>query len=763
MDSPSLKTVVVPLAILAAVLIGYLVGVHTAGETTVTSTAPASTYTLYTTVTRTATQTYTVTSTAVKTLYSTVTVYMPTQGQAATATAAGGAAVSNVTVWDRVLELMARLSPETSVSRYVTVATTAIAPVVLQVGTLESKLAVPAQPPAYGATNVQVAGVDEPDIVKVNGTHIAVARYQRVEVYRAYPPSQLKLIATVNVTGIVAKLAGPEYLALISGNKTTIVGVVGRSVSVAGLYYLKDGRLLVIAREYRWPGPLKPRTWILELTPQLRMARHAVVTGSFVDARLVNNTLILVSEVGGLVRPIVILGSRAIVPAPIIAGGSRTETILTALDTGSWKASSIALVGAPASTVYVTPSGTVYLAVRGTPQLRKALEAAGVEKPLPIVPPWIFYSNTTIARFEVRSGGEGPAIVYTGYATVPGRVWKQWMIDVYNDVLRVVTEDWSGGKLLVSLYTFNATTMEPLGRLVNITVNERVHAVRFLGPRLYLVTYRNIDPLFAIDLSDPKHPKVLGFVKSPGFDEYIHPINETLLLGVGREGPWVRISLYRVAANGSVEILSRVKLEGYTWSPVLSWFWGHRAFMYNPEKVEAYIPVSGWTKEKGPIAGVVVVKVDPKGRLVLRGVLSHRAAERATYIGNVLYTVAPGNPVYRVKAYNLTSLKLLAEAPGPVRVKVADILANPSRYLDTAVELVGTLVEPGKDMGPPPTSKDDLVLDDGTGRIYVSAYTPYIREKPPVGVKVKLVAIVRISYATGEPYLIPYSLEVLKR
>ena len=74
-----------------------------------------------------------------------------------------------------------------------------------------------------------------------------------------------------------------------------------------------------------------------------------------------------------------------------------------------------------------------------------------------------------------------------------------------------------------------------MGKLEGLAQNENLHSVRFMGDKCYLVTFKMTDPLFVIDVSQPENPKVLGSLKIPGYSDYLHPYDETHLIGVGKE------------------------------------------------------------------------------------------------------------------------------------------------------------------------------------------------------------------------------------
>ncbi len=615
----------------------------------------------------------------------------------------------------------------------------------------------------YSGTNVQVSGVDEPDIVKTNGIHIFIARGQLVEIYRAYPAKELALLNTINIKKIVEGLAGKEYLALVTNNKTQIIAPIKRSVYIPGLF-TKGDKVIVVATETRWPGPLQPRTWILVLDGSGKVVHYAVMDGYFYDARLSNETLVLVMSLGNIVRPILFLGpSRAIAPAPVLVGAPTVQTVVASIDLETWNASTISLVGATPSSLYMTPSGDIYVVLPGSIEELQKLASMSPEEAAKKLKELVmrrYYENSTILHLRV-SKGAGLELVATG--SVPGRIWKQWMLDVYNNTLRIVTESWEGG-LRVSLYILDAETLKPIGMLRNIALNERVYAIRFIGDTLYLVTYRSIDPLFAIDLSNPAKPRVIGYVKSPGFDEYLHPVTKNLLIGVGREKGWVRLTLYQIMSNRSVAITERLYLKGYTWSPVLDTRRGHRAFTLDPLHGYILIPVRIWRCYSAQ-EGIAVVKLytkKPDIRLVR--VLPHRYPDRALFINDTIYSVSSTNPVERVKAFNAKTLKEIASAPKPLAATIAQITSNPENFQDKAVIIRGkSLLWKGLDYAPP-VSKSDWVLDDSTGRIYVAAYSPYQCKgtAPPEGAEVEVVGIVKMSW-TKHPYIVPVEVKIVRK
>ncbi|MDO4379769.1 MAG: beta-propeller domain-containing protein [Clostridia bacterium] len=160
-------------------------------------------------------------------------------------------------------------------------------------------------------------------------------------------------------------------------------------------------------------------------------------------------------------------------------------------------------------------------------------------------------SVTNIHAFSFADG----KVSYKASASIPGSIDDQYMMDQNGEYLRVATNDYDYKKDadVSSLYILDGK-MNVIGKLEDIANDEQIKSVRFMGNTAYVVTFKNTDPLFAIDLSKPNAPKILGSVKLPGFSEYLHPLSENLLVGIGYDGDEenadfnkVKISLFDVS------------------------------------------------------------------------------------------------------------------------------------------------------------------------------------------------------------------------
>lgn len=141
-------------------------------------------------------------------------------------------------------------------------------------------------------------------------------------------------------------------------------------------------------------------------------------------------------------------------------------------------------------------------------------------------------TNTQIAKFTLKNG----QISAVAAATVPGTIEDTFAINEYDEYLRVLTSRWDSniGERTNQLYILDST-LKPAGKIENIAEGETIYAARYFGDLAYFITYRNIDPLFAADLSDVNNPKILGELKITGYSEYLHMWDEDKLLGIGYE------------------------------------------------------------------------------------------------------------------------------------------------------------------------------------------------------------------------------------
>ncbi|MEM4569969.1 MAG: beta-propeller domain-containing protein, partial [Desulfurococcaceae archaeon] len=206
------------------------------------------------------------------------------------------------------------------------------------------------------------------------------------------------------------------------------------------------------------------------------------------------------------------------------------------------------------------------------------------------------------------------------------------------------------------VYVVSLDSLTIRGVLKHLASGERIYAARLIKNTLFLVTFRQVDPLFAIDLSNPENPKVLGYLKIPGFSEYLHPLPGDTLLGVGREDPSnLKISLFDVKNPANMSEVVKIVINMAS-SPALQ---DHHAVTVDPDYNHVYIPIALYRAMRGEEPTGIAVVYFENSALQLKAILSHPGATRALYIGNELYTVSSSS----IRVFNVESLELILEIP----------------------------------------------------------------------------------------------------
>jgi hypothetical protein len=288
-------------------------------------------------------------------------------------------------------------------------------------------------------------------------------------------------------------------------------------------------------------------------------------------------------------------------------------------------------------------------------------------RPLPASPeqPPSSQVTTQIHDFDIS---DPTKTTYLGSGTVPGYLLDQWSLSDFQGVLRVVSTDspaWWGTDSTTQSYL---TTLKPsggqlvqVGQLSGLGQGDKVYSVRFDGNTAYVDTFRQIDPLYTIDVSDPTQPRELGSLEIEGYSSYLQPIGNGLLLGVGQDVPTTgqtepsgsQLSLFDVSNLAHPTELAHVSL-GPGWSNAES---DHHAFLYWPATGLVVVPLNG---------KAYAYKVSRAGGFQLLGAIAHPAGtiDRSLVDRTALVTVSDGG----VQANALDTLAMLGWAPFPANV-----------------------------------------------------------------------------------------------
>ena len=213
---------------------------------------------------------------------------------------------------------------------------------------------------------------------------------------------------------------------------------------------------------------------------------------------------------------------------------------------------------------------------------------------------------TNIYKFSIQEDGD---IEYLAKNKVRGTTINQFSLDEYNENLRVGLETSDGSKVVVLDNKLNK-----IGETGCLSKGEKMYSTRFLGERAYMVTYKNTDPLYVIDLSNPNEPKVLGKLKIPGYSTYLHPYDEHHLIGIGMQTKetiyrdlqgrvtstsaritGMKMALFDVSdVNNPKQISQTIIGDSRTTSAILT---NHKALLFSKEKGILAIPVNSYPSD----------------------------------------------------------------------------------------------------------------------------------------------------------------------
>lgn len=252
--------------------------------------------------------------------------------------------------------------------------------------------------------------------------------------------------------------------------------------------------------------------------------------------------------------------------------------------------------------------------------------------------------SSYVHKFDITSDD---AAYYEASGEVPGYLLSQWAMSEHEGDLRVATTEWGWSDLSESYVTVlrqDGDRLEAIGQVGGLGEGEQIYAVRFMGDKGYVVTFRQIDPLYTLDLSDPAHPAMVGELKINGYSAYLHPVGEDLLLGVGRDGTedgqilGTQISLFDVSDPANPTALYQESFGEWANSEVE---FDHKAFLYwGPEQLAVFpVQTYSWDEDTGEednFSGALAYRIDPETGITLVGTIEHEAPDMDYWYGSTI-------------------------------------------------------------------------------------------------------------------------------
>lgn len=259
-------------------------------------------------------------------------------------------------------------------------------------------------------------------------------------------------------------------------------------------------------------------------------------------------------------------------------------------------------------------------------------------------------------------------IDYKAEADIPGYINNQFSMDESNGTFKIATT--IGAQWVINEKTTNSLfildeNLEELGRIEELAKGEKIYSVRYTNDRAYIVTYKQVDPLFVIDISDSKNPTLLGELKIEGYSTYLHPYDENHLIGFGYDTKFngrttttngLKMVMFDITDLSNPKELFKVEIgDRYTSSSLL---YNHKALLFSKEKNIIGFPINSYKNKS--IYKAQIYNIDLENGFTLKGEIIQNSStnqiERIIYIGNIYYTVSQNE----IQAIDMNTLEELS-------------------------------------------------------------------------------------------------------
>jgi len=558
----------------------------------------------------------------------------------------------------------------------------------------------------FSSTNVQVEGVDEADIIKTDGTYIYQVQGQQLTIVKAYPAADMHKVNSFN-------FADPYFQATdiyVDGNYLVVMGssyYYSKPIPIPEPMPMSQSAPMLRPDIYPpyYPDIQTSKVLVYDTTDKahLKKIREVELQGSVVSTRKIGSSVYMVANRYINWYPYYDVNSEIPLPAykDSVSGISFKQIapdqiryfpdalypsyiLVAALDLSN--------LSAPIDIdSYLGNGENIYAS---TENLYVAVSAYNY-----VYRPQIINntSTTSVYKFALKPG----ATEYAGKGSVPGTILNQFSMDENNGYFRIATTSdgqASDGTFISrnNVYVLNSQ-LAITGKVENIAPGEHIYSTRFMGDRLYMVTFRTVDPFFVIDLENPENPKVMGQLKIPGYSNYLHPYDANHIIGFGKDTiemkGWngqsqayyqgMKMAIFDVTDVTNPKEMSKELIgDRGTDSELLN---NHKALLFDRNKNLLAFPVTlmeipannypgnaAPTLEYGSFAfqGAYIYNVDLQNGFRLKGRITHltsddylkagdywygsdRNISRILYIGNTIYTLSPS----MIMANDMTDLK----------------------------------------------------------------------------------------------------------
>jgi uncharacterized secreted protein with C-terminal beta-propeller domain len=447
----------------------------------------------------------------------------------------------------------------------------------------------------FSETNIQVTGVDEPDIVKTDGTYLYIVAGSKIVIVKAYPADKAVVLSEISL----GDSQNPVNI-FINGDRLVVFS------EVYGTYQSDD-----IKNMYGWWGVSKTVISIFDVSDieHPMVDKEIKVDGGYFDSRMIGEYVyVIISEYSSdiyrnvdgnitlCIPELTIDDETEQIPADQIyyidvPELSDTMTHVLSINIQDGEVNQKSFMLGSSQSMYVSKNN-IFLAYLHYEYIYPILESEPGEN----------IQTTILHKISI----DAEDISYAAQGEVPGMILNQFSMDEHDRYFRIATTSGSvwGGESTNNIYILDED-LKRVSEIENIAPGETIYSARFMGSKAYLVTFKKIDPFFTIDLSDPKSPQILGELKIPGYSDYLHPYDENHIIGIGKdtvepqeEQSWtwnfawyqgIKIALFDVSDFENPKEVTKIIIgDRGTDSPAL---YDHKAFLFDKEKEILVIPV----------------------------------------------------------------------------------------------------------------------------------------------------------------------------
>ena len=542
----------------------------------------------------------------------------------------------------------------------------------------------------YSTTNVQVEGVDEADIVKTDGTCIYYISSTKIVLVDAKDSSNLQVASEIKYSEEERFYPTELY---IYGNKLIVIGQKKANryntlMEVDSAYPIMDGNK-TIAKVYNIENKTNPN-----------LEREIEVDGAYLSSRMIDDNIYFIANKYIYTylfnKDISELDEEMFKPRYYDTISSTEEKSISYNDIyyfpESEDASYLSVVGFNVNNNEEANINTYLGAGNEIYSSKDNLYITRVKYEYKDENLYGYYNNYDLNTYVYKFKLENAKATYQVAGSVPGRILNQFSMDEKDGYFRIATTnstDWSSETNTNNLYVLN-DKLEMVGKIENLAKGEKIYSVRFMDNRAYMVTFVETDPLFVIDLSNPEDPTVLGELKIPGYSKYLHPYDETHIIGFGENTTTnsyggvvtdgMKMALFDVTDPNNPKELYSVDIgEKGTYSEILN---NHKALLFSKEKNIIAFPISiseeaGNYRTKLKFQGAIVYGLDLENGFNQKGTIAHmqiqdgyrdydytKAVERIVYINDSLYTLSES----LIKSTNINNM----QEEGSVEIEVEE-------------------------------------------------------------------------------------------